>query len=206
MPTSKATAITEPHQGAFRRGGALHLRRAAIAACGLLAVASCAATLTACVDAAPLPVEAPPPPSDGPPVDFAFETTDGGRLASIDLRGRLTVLGFVATYDLASQAQVKILGLVQRSHTPRVNVAIIALEPPDNKPLVIAFAQSLDLRFPVGIADQRTIEGRGPFENLRSVPSVVILDREGREAFRHIGTIEEKQIHAALDRIAAANR
>lgn len=205
MRTSKGTPSIEPRRAAPGLDVKRALRSAAVAACGLLAVAACTA-LTACVDATPLPVEAPPPPSDGPPVDFVYETTDGGRLTSIELRGRLTVLAFVATYDLASQAQVKILGLVQRSHTPRVNVAVIALEPPDNKPLVIAFAQSLDLRFPVGLADQGTIEGHGPFADLRSVPSVVILDREGREAFRHSGTIEEKQLHAELDRIAATTR
>jgi hypothetical protein len=166
----------------------------------LAATVACA--LAACVDAAPLPIaEAPPAPAYGPPVEFVYETTDGGHLAAADLRGRLTVIAFIATYDLDSQGLVKILGFVQRSHTPRVNVAAIALEQPDNKPLVIAFAESLDLRFPVALADERTIAGRGPFDKLHSVPSVVILDREGREAYRHIGGLGEKAIHAALDQI-----
>jgi len=167
------------------------------------ALAACAAFATvACVEATPLPAADPePPPPDSPPIDFVYETADGGRLTAAELRGRFTVLAFVATYDLASQAQVKILGLVQRDHTPRVNVAVIAMEPVENRPLVIAFQQSLDLHFPVAIADARTVEGRGPFSGLNQVPSTVILDREGREVFRHAGTLDEKKIRAELDRL-----
>jgi hypothetical protein len=134
-------------------------------------------------------------------VQFAYETTDSGTLRASELRGRLTVIALVATYDFASQAQMKVLGLVQRNHAPRVNVAAIALDPPANKPLVIAFAQSVRANFQVGIGDQAAIEGRGPFKGLRAVPSIVILDRDGREAFRHVGAMDEKPIHAELDRI-----
>lgn len=163
-------------------------------------LAACA--LSSCVDAGPLPIaEAPAPEPGGPAVSFNYETTDSGRLRSSELQGRLTVIALVATYDFASQAQMKVLGLVQRNHTPRVNVAAIALDPPENKPLVIAFAQSVRANFQVGIGDQATIEGRGPFKGLRGVPSIVILDREGREVFRHTGAMDEKPIHAELDRL-----
>lgn len=134
-------------------------------------------------------------------IQFSYETTDGKELTSFDLHGRLTVIALIATYDLPSQAQIKVLSLLSRNHKPRVNVAAIALDPPENKPLVIAFAQSLRLPFPVGIADEATIAGRGPFEGLSAVPSVVILDRGGREVYRHVGAIDEKPLHAELDRI-----
>lgn len=170
----------------------------------LSAVASLCVLPSACVEAGPAPVvEAAPPPVSGPPVTFSFETTDGGRLRDADVRGRFTVLAFVATYDLTSQAQVKVLGMVQRDHRPRVNVAAVVLEPPENKPLVIAFAQGLDLRFPVAIADEDTVAGHGAFEGLHAVPAVVILDREGREVHRHIGPYDQKQLEAALDAAGA---
>lgn len=182
MPTSKVTLPTSR----------LLARLAAIfALCG-----------SACVAATPLPPPDPEPPAaDSPPLDFAYDTADGGRLLSSELQGRFTVLTFVATYDLVSQAQVKILGLVQRDHTPRVNVAVIAMEPPENRPLVIAFQKSLALPFPVAIADPRTVAGRGPFGELQQVPSTLILDRDGREVFRHAGPLDEKKIHATLSRL-----
>src|SRR5690349_19771168 len=134
---------------------------------------------------------APPASPTSPPIRFSYETTDGRTLQASDLRGRFTVIALVATYDLTSQAQMKVLSLVQRSHAPRVNVAAIALDPAENRPLVIAFAQSLGFDFPVAIADAETIAGRGPFGALNAVPSVLILDRSGREVYRHVAAIDE---------------
>lgn len=170
----------------------------------LLVIAALASTAAACVDAGPLPAAQPaPPPANGPPLSFVYQTTDGGLLTSAELLGRFTVIAFAATYDLTSQAQLKVLGIVQRDHAPRLNVAALVLEPPENKPLVVAFAQGLDLHFPVALADAGTIAGHGAFEGLRAVPSVVILDREGREVLRHVGPLDVKQLEAALESVGA---
>jgi hypothetical protein len=136
-------------------------------------------------------------------VEFGYATATGGHLTSTELRGRFTVIALVATYDIASQAQIKVLGLVARNHAPRVNVAAIALEPPENAPLVAAFALGLGVPYPVAIADARTLEGHGPFEGLRHVPSIVVLDREGREVYRHVGAMDEKPLRAELERLGA---
>jgi hypothetical protein len=156
--------------------------------------------LTACAEVPVTPPEAPLAAPEGVPVDFAYETTDGGVLAAASLRGRVTVLAFVATYDLVSQAQVKVLGLVRRDHVPRVNVAVLVVGPPENKPLAIAFGQSLSVPFPVAIAGSSVLEGRGPFGAVREVPTIVILDRDGRIVFRHTGPMEKKPLHAELER------
>lgn len=177
------------------------LRAAGVVAVGLALLAG---VEVACVPAEPLPPEVPPaPPPSSAPVEFGYPTTGGGRLTSAELRGRFTVLALVATYDLASQAQLKVLGLVLRNHSPRVNVAAIVLGPPENAPLVEAYATGLRLPFPIALADERTVEGRGPFEGLRHVPSIVILDRDGREVFRHVGAMDEKPLHAELARVGA---
>ncbi len=161
-------------------------------------------SIVGCVPAEPLPTETPEAPrSNGLPVTFGYETADGGRLSSLELRGRFTVIAFVATYDLASQAQLKVLGHVLRDHSPRVNVAAIDLDPVENKPLVKAFAAKLQAPFPIAIADARTVEGHGPFEGLHNVPSIVILDRDGREVFRHAGAMDERPLRKELERAGA---
>jgi hypothetical protein len=184
---------------ARRLDGATSALRSALGAFVLVVCGS-----AACVPAEPLPPEVPPSPAaNSPPVEFGYATTNGGQLTSTELRGRFAVLAFVATYDLASQAQIKVLGLVQRNHAPRVNVAAIALEPPENAPLVAAFADGLRVPFPVALADARTLAGHGPFEGLRHVPSIVILDRDGREVYRHLGAMDEKPLRAELERLGA---
>jgi len=141
----------------------------------------------------------------GPVVQFGFESIDGKRLDAASMRGRLTVIGFVTTYDYASQAEARVLSAVMRRHTPRVNVALLVLEQPDNRPLVEAFGATLGLPYPIALADAATIAGAGPFAGLHHVPSVVILDKQGREAWRHLGLVEEPPIHAALRSIEAAD-
>jgi hypothetical protein len=161
----------------------------------------------ACVTAAgcsspPAPPETPPPvasaPPSGPPIRFAFETIDGKPLTTESLAGRISVVGFVASYDIASQAQVRFLTGLLKRHVPRINVAILVLEPPQNLPMVEAFVGALRLPYPAALADAATIAGQGPFAGLHHVPSVVILDREGHERWRHVGLIEENEMEAAV--------
>jgi len=146
----------------------------------------------------PPPVEAPPARVEGPRVLFSYPTIDGGTLSTETLAGRYSVLAFVTTYDTASQAQARFLTGVVRRHVPRINAGIIVLEPEDHRPLIEAFGHALGLPYPVALADKATIAGEGPFQGLHHVPSIVILDRDGREAWRHLGLIKGDDIDLAL--------
>ena len=112
----------------------------------------------------------------------------------------MSLIVFAATYDTASQAQARIAQAILRQHVPRINVLLVALEPPHHRMLVDAFAQSLNLSYPVALADADTIAGRGAFEGLQHVPSVVLLDRQGRERWRHLGLVREEGVRRALRR------
>ena len=110
-------------------------------------------------------------------------------------------MAFLATYDMASQAEARILANVARKHVPRINVALLFLEAAENQPLVESFLYTVALPFPAAMADAATIAGNGPFGGLHHVPSVVILDREGREAWRRVGLCEPAEIERALREI-----
>jgi hypothetical protein len=147
----------------------------------------------------PAVAQAPPEPNpSGPVVHFAFDGVDGTALTSESLRGRLSVIGFAATYDMASQAQARFLTGLFRSHAPRINAALLILETRENLPMVEAFVSALDLPYPVAFADDATIAGKGPFAGLHSVPSVVILDEKGREVWRRLGIVDEAELHDVL--------
>lgn len=170
-----------------------------IAVLGLGLLASCAPA------AAPIPEPSEPRSTapKGPPVQFAFETLDGQTLSTESLHGRISAIGFIATYDVASQAQARFLAAVARRHVPRINVALLVLESPDNLPLAQAFAEALPFKGPIAMADAATIAGKGPFAGLHHVPSVVILDRQGVEVWRAIGLMDEGAIDEALRRVEA---
>lgn len=133
------------------------------------------------------------------PVEFDLGAIDGSRVTSEGTRNRSTIFVFVATYDLASFAQVKALGRVLREHRPRVNGVAVALDPVENRALVQAFAAQLP--FPVVHADATLRSGRGPLPVSNVVPSVAILDREGRIRFRYLGLAEPSTLERALKSI-----
>ncbi len=134
----------------------------------------------------------------GRALHFAYETLDGKPLTSESLLGRITVLAFLTSYDFPSQAEARFLSSIARRHTPRLNAAALILEAPENLPLAQAFTSALHLPYPVAMADPATIAGEGAFSRLHHVPSIVILDREGREIYRHVGLIEEAALEQAI--------
>ena len=156
-----------------------------------------AATAAICVAAAAT--------TRGPPLRFAYEGLDGHPVSSDALANRVSVIGLLTTYDVHSQVEARFLAAVLQRHTPRINVAALVLEAEENRPLVEAFAASLSLGYPVAMADAATIAGEGPFAGLHHVPSVVVLDRTGREAWRHVGFVSLAALEAAVRAVEAAS-
>ncbi len=161
------------------------------------------ALLTACArprDPADPAAESAAPRAASAPLSLDLTLLDGKRLTSADLAGRLTLVAFLASYDTASQAEAHIVAAVVTRHKPRVNGLGIALEPATNRPLVEAFAQALELPYPVAMADDKTLAGEGPFAGLHHVPALVLLDREGREVWRYFGVATAETLEAVLAR------
>lgn len=135
------------------------------------------------------------------PIDFQYDSVDedpSRTLSAGRLRGRATVIAFLATYDVASQAQARFLTMVFRGHKPRLNAAAILLDPVENRPLLAAFGQALGLPYPLAIADRELIAGRGPFGDAHTVPTTVILDELGRLRWKHVGLAKDDEIERAL--------
>jgi hypothetical protein len=110
----------------------------------------------------------------------------------------VTALLFLTTYDLASQLVASQIAELVRSFAPRINAAAVVLEPPRYAELLPAYRESLSLPYPVVMADFQTQAGEGPFGAIRNVPTLVILDREGRETWRHLGPVSIAQIERKL--------
>jgi hypothetical protein len=181
-PTPSPAAVERPPGRALALGAALVA--AGLASCGGGTRSPDRATAT--------------PPAGSAPVRFAYQALDGRPISSESLINRVSVIGFLATYDVHSQAEARFLASLERHHTPRINVAALILEPPENRPMVEAFSASLGLGYPIAMADASTIAGEGPFAGLHHVPSVVVLDRAGREAWRRVGFVSEAALEAAV--------
>jgi hypothetical protein len=161
--------------------------------------------LAACASAGPPKVEAAIGASGSPAssvLEYSFDSLDARPCTSAALRGKPTVLAFISTYDLESQAQVDYLATMAKHDGDRVNYAIVALEPPANRELVEAFRRFVADKFGVSllaaIGDAATIAGGGPFGDVHVVPTVVVLDREGKIAWRKTGVSKSDEIRTAM--------
>jgi hypothetical protein len=134
-------------------------------------------------------------PARGQVQRYVFGTTDGEELSAQSMHGRVTVLVFVTTFDLASQLAAKRLNEVLHTHRPRINAGAVVLEAAKYAPLADVFRSSLDLSYPVAIADLSTLEQNSTLGEVRSVPTVVVLDAEGREVVRKSGTFAVTELN-----------
>lgn len=134
----------------------------------------------------------------GDAIDFSYATTAGGVLDSQNTQGRATAILFATTYDPLSQLEAQRLENILRTTRPRVNCGVVVLEAPKYAVLAQVFGETLGLTYPVALADDATLHGRGPFGPVRGVPTLVVLDRSGREVWRHAGIASSRQIAHAL--------
>jgi hypothetical protein len=171
-------------------------RRSALIATLWLGVPS----LGACSSAPP--PHAQPVARRGTPVRFAYGTPQGEVLSSETTRGRVTMLLFVTTFDLPSQLMAKRVEAVVRRHRPRANAGAIALEAPNQAPLVEVFKTSLGLSYPVALTNSTRVDERGPFGAVDQVPVLVVLDSRGVEVARAQGVVSEEELEQALTRAA----
>ena len=133
------------------------------------------------------------------PLHFSYPLIDGRSWLSAEtLRGRPTVIGFLATYDMASQAQARFLNGIARRLAGRMQFAAVMLERADNRPLIIAFRDGLALGYPVAMGDADLIGGGGPFGDVHVVPSTVVLDAQGRLVWKKLGLASEEEIEKVL--------
>jgi hypothetical protein len=148
----------------------------------------------------------PPPPQPvfasvvkSAPLSFQYQLIDGRSwLTSESLRGRPVVLGFLTSYDVASQAQARFLNGIAGRLGGRVQIGAIMLERIENRPLIIAFRDGLNLAYPVAMGDPDLIGGRGPFGDVHAVPATVVLDAEARLVWKKLGLTAEEEIEKVI--------
>jgi hypothetical protein len=141
-----------------------------------------------------------------PAIDFAFESLDERPVTSEATRGVPTVLAFIDTSSLSSQAQVDFLVAMAKHdvdpaapNKERAHYAVVVLERSEDRELVELYRKALSIPFPVAIADGPTLAGLSSFGDVSAVPVTVLLDRAGRVAWRTDGrVVKSDEMRAAM--------
>lgn len=143
----------------------------------------------------------PGPALSDRPVSYAFDTLDERPVSSAAHRGKPTVLAFVTTGDIVGQAQVDYLVAMAKNDGAKVNYALIALHPRKEIVLVEAYMAALKVEFPVALGDASVMTPQGPFGEIAAVPTVVVLDREGKIAWKHTGLAKSDELRGHMRRV-----
>jgi hypothetical protein len=134
-------------------------------------------------------------------VDFNYASLDDRPVSSATLRGKPSVLAFVATDDLASQAEAGFLATMAKSDGDRVNYVLVAVEAEDQRELVESFRTFFESKFGTSLrtamADKDTLSGIGPFGDVRRL-TVLLLDPSGKVVWQKTGLAKAEEIRAAL--------
>lgn len=150
-----------------------------------------------CGPKSPAEAEAKAPQSDAP-LDFSFAGIDGSAVDSSSMRGRVTVLLFVTTFDVASQAQAKRLEDVYRQHAPRINAVAVVLEAPRYVDLARSFRDVLGLNYSIAMADKTSLAGHPQLKHVGAVPGWIFLDRSGRVSSVASGALSPARLEALV--------
>jgi hypothetical protein len=133
------------------------------------------------------------------PVDFAFDAVGDPPVTADATRGRPTVISFITTSSLPSQAQADFLVAMAKHDGDRVFYALVVLESQENRELVELYKRALSIPFPVALADAQTLAGAGAFGDVSAVPVTVLLDRAGRVVLRAEGrVVKSDEMRAAM--------
>jgi hypothetical protein len=134
-------------------------------------------------------------------VTYVFDTLDERPVSSAAHRGKPTVLCFVTTGDIVGQAQVDYLVAMAKNDGAKVNYALVAMHPRKEIVLVEAYMTALKIEFPVALGDRSSMTAAGPFGEITAVPTIVVLDRDGRIAWKHTGLAKADELRSHLRRL-----
>ncbi len=132
------------------------------------------------------------------PIEFKLDSLDDREVSTGTITGRPTVIAFVTTWDLSSQAQIDYLVPMAKRDAGQVNYVMVALQERQDRELVEVFASHLGVGFPAAMADQELMSGGGSFGALKAVPTLVILDRAARMVWRHVGIARPEEVRDGL--------
>lgn len=117
---------------------------------------------------------------------------EGRPRSVLEWKGQVLVCNFWATWCAPCREEIPALGRIRaRLLSKRVEILGIAI---DNGPIVGDFVRELKILYPIVLADANSIQLMRQLGNSAGgLPFTVVLDREGRLAFRKLGSIIESE-------------
>ena len=128
-----------------------------------------------------------------------FATLGGGTLSTDDLRGKVVLVNFWATWCTSCIKEMPKMAETYRKYAPRGYEMVAVAVQSDAPKQVSQFVQRRALPFKVAL--DTTGEAARTFGDVRATPVSVLLDREGRIVKRWVGEPDWAELHADLEKL-----
>jgi cytochrome c-type biogenesis protein len=128
-----------------------------------------------------------------PAPDVQFTKLDGGNLKLSDLRGRVVVLNFWATWCIPCRSEIPMLSSLQKNLEPQ-GLTIIGVSYDDTKELIENFQKELKQDYTVVLGGQ-DVGSQLPASPL---PTTYIIDRQGLIREKFIGERSQAAFESAI--------
>ena len=133
---------------------------------------------------------------DNPAPDFVLNDLSGNPVKLSDLKGRLVVLNFWATWCTPCRTEMPEFQEIYRQNQPDLVVLGINLE---QSPAEIQdFISQLGITYPILLDEEGLVAG---LYKVIQLPNPFFIDREGIIRKRHIGFLSSDQFNKYLDEV-----
>ena len=123
--------------------------------------------------------------------DFRLKDLSGKELKLSDYKGQVVVLNFWATWCGPCRAEIPSFVKLRQQYRERgLEVIGISLDEVDLEG-VAGFASRFGIDYPIVMGTRETVEAYGP---MNAIPTTYFIDRQGRTASRHLGTMSFDEI------------
>jgi thiol-disulfide isomerase/thioredoxin len=148
------------------------------------------------------PGKAGPPTQKSMAPDFELENVAGGTLKSADLKGKVTVVDFWATWCEPCISEIPNYNAIRESYSDKgVEILGVTVESgplKDIKPKV----EELKMKYPVVVGTDAVVDG---FGGLIGFPTTFIVDKDWKVVKKYLGMTRNKKemIQKDLDKLIA---
>lgn len=126
-----------------------------------------------------------------------YNYQDRNEVALADLRGKVVVINFWASWCQPCEEEAAALEATWKSYEPTGKVIFLGVDYVDTEPEARGYLNRFDISYPNGPDLQTRIS---QIFRIKGVPETYFIDQDGKLAYAQIGPFEsEAQIHAIID-------
>jgi peroxiredoxin len=154
-----------------------------------------------------------PPPVTGPDgtpagvVDFEAEGLDGKPFRLRDLRGKVVLVNYFATWCGPCMQEVPELNDLAFGDTPLADFVVVGVSVDlDPSVLLPPWVELMGLDYRIVLADKGSIQGNTPFGRMSAIPASFLIDEGGRHVESFLGLVPIQYLRRRVESLGKGKR